>query len=122
MGGEGDVGGNRSVEWKFEVDDPKWADDRSTDLEDGRKGRRQAGADKGGQGEYFKIRIELPENNKEKKAFIEELGNALKPLQDSIETQNKLEFTLPIEDVNPDQIQISWPAKGSDGTAKKREL
>jgi hypothetical protein len=101
--GYGEVGGNGSVEWAIEVEDPKWVHSQSKVP----KGHRQGGADQGGApGQMFTIRIEVPAGSAR-----DALANALQKAADDARQPGiaKVEFYLPIEKQNRDQIQILWP-------------
>jgi hypothetical protein len=103
--GDNNVGGNGSVEWSVDVNDPKWVVSSPKTP----KGHRQGGADEGGQpGEQFEITIEVPVAAADKAVFVKSLGDAL---SDVTNNKQKVKLLLPIEQQNPDQIQIHWPNK-----------
>jgi hypothetical protein len=103
--GDNNVGGNGSVEWSVDVDDPKWTIDQPKSP----KGRRQGGADEGGKdGESFTITIEVPVDTGARDKFIKDLTDAV---ADAKGGKPKVILNLLIERNNPDQIWIHWPKK-----------
>jgi len=103
--GDNNVGGNGSVEWSVDVDDPKWTIDQPKTP----KGRRQGGADEGGKsGESFTITLEVPIDATMRDIFAKGLDQAVVDVRGG---KQKVVLQLAIEQQNPDQIQIHWPKK-----------
>ena len=103
--GYGEVGGNGSVEWAIEADNPKWVQSQPKVP----KGHRQSGSDSDGAvGAMFQVRLEIPRGSGPRAAFIQSLSAALAEAQQA--TSNRVTIELPIEEKNRDQIQIEWPS------------
>lgn len=101
----GEVGGNGSVEWMIEVENPKWTQSQAKLP----KGHRQAGADQGGHpGQYFTIRLELPQKQTERTRLADGLEKAAADARSGA-GGTKVTFELVIEHQNRDQIQVEWP-------------
>jgi hypothetical protein len=108
---EGVFGGNGSVNWKVDVENPE-----KNSVKSERKQKPgspnawlQEGKDEapleGTPGAEFTISIELPDDPVKRKECVEGIRRAAENPQDG-----RVTFTLPIRRFHDEQIKITWPS------------
>lgn len=113
MAGYAEVGGNGSVEWTIDVDTAVW---NTSKAKTNGGGHRQAGVDNSDSakpGRRFKVSVKLPKKSQQ---FLNDVRTGLH----SANTKGRLEFTVPIEQQNRDQIRITWGASSEATRARPR--
>lgn len=103
MAGDSQTGGGGSVTWYVKVDDVD-ASPQNTICEDHGRGQfHQRGRDKDNTVTDFKIRILRPKKYADTASYLNDLRNAIRDGGDG-----RVEFTLPIDKDETDQIRITW--------------
>jgi hypothetical protein len=100
-----DIGGDGSVKWNVVADHVRGGTVK--DKPKGAKGREQGGVDETDANEKFTISIKIPS---EKTDFVATLEAAAAAARTGA-PGSRVWFTLPIEEHNEDQIQVTWNSK-----------